>query len=82
MVQTESLVLFPQNMELGSRDLLCLGGCVNPLPPHIPGSRKVCSETSLAGQGLGLRASLAGAMGLIPGQGSKIQHAAWYSQKN
>ena len=26
-------------------------------------------------------ASTAGAMGLIPGQGTKILHAAWHSQK-
>ena len=36
---------------------------------------------SLEIQWLRLHASPAGSMGLIPGQGSKIQHAAWQVQK-
>ena len=34
-------------------------------------------RTSLAVQRLRLHASTAGGMGLIPGQGTKIPHAAW-----
>ena len=37
--------------------------------------------TSLAVQWLRLCASTVGAMDLIPGQGIKIQHAAWHGQK-
>ena len=37
--------------------------------------------TSLAVQWLRLCASTAGGMGLIPGQGTKILHAAQHSQK-
>ena len=37
--------------------------------------------TSLAVQWLGLRASTAGGTGSIPGQGTKIPHAVWCSQK-
>ena len=40
---------------------------------HSPG-------TSLAVQGLRLPASTAGGTGLIPGQGTKIPHAAWPGQ--
>ena len=36
---------------------------------------------SLAVQWLGLHASTAGGMSLIPGWGTKIRHAAWCSQK-
>ena len=32
-------------------------------------------------QWLGLQASTARDMGLIPGQGTKILHAVWYSKK-
>ena len=37
--------------------------------------------SSLAVQWLRLRASTAGGAGLIPGQGTKIPHAVWHSQK-
>ena len=37
--------------------------------------------TSLAVQSLRLRASTAEGAGLIPGQGTKIPHAVWCSQK-
>ena len=37
--------------------------------------------TSLAVQWLRLRTSTTGGTGLIPGQGTKIPHAAWCSQK-
>ena len=37
--------------------------------------------TSLVVQWLGLHASTAGDTGLIPGQGTKILHAVWDSQK-
>ena len=37
--------------------------------------------TSLVVQWLGLRASTAGGTGLIPGQGTKILHAAWPKKK-
>ena len=37
--------------------------------------------TSLAVQWLRFHASTAGGMGLIPGWGTKILHAAWHSQK-
>ena len=42
-----------------------------------------CTElgTSLAFQRLRLHVSTAGCVGLIPGQGNKIPHAAWCSQK-
>ena len=39
------------------------------------------SGNSLAVQWLGLHASSAGGMGLIPGWGTKISHAVWCSQK-
>ena len=43
---------------------------------------KVCEEgTSLVVQWLRLRASNSGSMGSIPGQGTKIPHAVWHSQK-
>ena len=38
-------------------------------------------ETSLAVQWLRLRASNTGGMGTIPGQGTKIPHAARHGQK-
>ena len=38
-------------------------------------------ENSLAVQWLGLWASTAGGLGLIPGQGTKIPQAAWHGQK-
>ena len=39
-------------------------------------------RTSLAVQWLRICASTAGGMGWIPGQGTKISNATWYSQKN
>ena len=39
------------------------------------------SRTSLAVQWLRHFPSTAGGTGLIPGQGTKISHAAWYGQK-
>ena len=48
---------------------------------HNSGSRKIVFVTSLAVQGLRLRASTAGGTGSIPGRGAKIPHAAWRSQK-
>ena len=48
------------------------------ISPHI----KTCfSGTSLAVQWLRLRTPYTGGMGLIPGQGTKILHAAWCGQK-
>ena len=51
---------------------------------HV-GSEKVIETgtpgTSLAVQWLGLCASVAGGMGSIPGQGTKIPHATRYGQK-
>ena len=38
-------------------------------------------QTSLAVQGLRLHISNAGAVGLIPGRGTKIQSATWQGQK-
>ena len=38
-------------------------------------------KNTLAVQWLGLHASTAGGTGLIPGQGTKILHAAWHGQK-
>ena len=38
-------------------------------------------RTSLAVQGLRLPVSTAGGTGLIPGQGTKIPHAAWPGQR-
>ena len=38
------------------------------------------TRTSLVVQWLRLQASTAGGMGSIPGQGTKIPHAAWHSQ--
>ena len=46
-----------------------------------PDSKLVPLGTSLVVQWLRLHASTAGAMGLIPGQGTKIPHAAEHSQK-
>ena len=37
---------------------------------------------SLEGQWLRLCTSIAGGVGLIPGQQTKVPHAAWHSQKN
>ena len=42
---------------------------------------KLISGTSLAVQWLGLRASTAGSVGLIPGQETKTPHAVWCDQK-
>ena len=39
------------------------------------------SGTSMAVQWLRLCAPIAGGVGLTPGQGTKILHATWYSQK-
>ena len=43
--------------------------------------RETCLGTCLAGQWLGLHASIAGCMFSIPGRGTKILHAAWRGQK-
>ena len=40
-----------------------------------------CQGTSLVVQWLRLHTSNAEGMGLIPGQGTKIPHATWCSQK-
>ena len=39
-------------------------------------------RNSLVVQWLGLHASTAGGTGSVPGQGTKIPHAAWQGQKN
>ena len=39
--------------------------------------KSICIGTSLAVQWLRLHTSTAGGTGLIPGQGTKIPHAAW-----
>ena len=48
--------------------------------PKVSRIKKI-TGTSLAVQWLGLWASTAGDMGLIPGRGTKIPHAAWHGQK-
>ena len=43
--------------------------------------KKLILGTSLAGQQLRLQASTVGGTGLIPGQGTRMQHAMWCVQK-
>ena len=55
--------------------------CSNMDGPRDYHSKWCKSGTSLAVQQLRLHASTAGCAGSIPGQGTKILHAAWRSQK-